>query len=274
MVAVLVSRIGVLVASVLVSDLVGSDLVCGLVLVVSVSLLVSVSVSMTVLLLQREAVRAGAMVSLMAMRVIVLVTMSGIGAVSGVTRVIRVARVFLELNVSALVAAVVLVVLGHKVLQLLAMHLRLETLVLVGGVVDSALVAIGIDQLVVSSHLVSVAMFAVLLHIASLFILDAILEVVLGMRVMLVVVVAMMIVMVMGSLLLVIVVRHEMHGGMTGGRLMIMTMEGGCLDQYTGQQGEGCEYLQEDKDHISLLADCRSLILLRSYHLGHGAAAD
>lgn len=240
MVAVLVSHIGVLVASVLVSDLVG-NLVTSIVLVVSV--LVLMGVSSAVLLLQGETMRAGAMVSLVAaMRVIFLMTMSGIGGVSRVsrvTRVIRVTRVFLELNVSALVAAVLLLVsmvFGHIVMQLLTVHLRLETLVLVGGVVDSALVAIGIDQLVVSSHLVSIAMLAVLLHIASLVILDAVLEVVLGMRVMLVVMLVMM-----GSLLVVIIVRHQMHGGMTGGGLML-TMEGGCLDEGgTGQQGEGCD---------------------------------
>lgn len=241
MVAVLVSHIGVLVASVLVSDLVG-NLVTSIVLVVSVLM----GVSSAVLLLEGETMRAGAMVSLVAaMRMIFLMTMSGIGGVSRVsrvtrvTRVIRVTRVFLELNVSALVAAVLLVVgmvLGHIVMQLLTVHLRLESLVLVGGVVDSALVAIGIDQLVVSSHLVSIAMLAVLLHIASLVILDAVLEVVLGMRVMLVVMLVMM-----GSLLVVIIVRHQMHGGMTGGRLMF-TMEGGCLDEGgTGQQGEGCD---------------------------------
>lgn len=242
MVAVLVSHIGVLVASVLVRDLVG-NLVTSIVLVVSVSVLVLMGVSSAVLLLQGETMRAGAMVSLVAaMRVIFLMTMSGIGRVSRVsrvTRVIRVTRVFLELNVSALVAAVLLVVgmvFGHIVMQLLTVHLRLESLVLVGGVVDSALVAIGIDQLVVSSHLVSIAMLAVLLHIASLVILDAVLEVVLGMGVMLVVMLVMM-----GSLLVVIIVRHQMHGGMTGGRLMF-TMEGGCLDEGgTGQQGEGCD---------------------------------
>lgn len=249
-VAVLVSHIGVLVASVLVSDLVGNP-VTSIVLVVSV--LVLMGVSRAVLLLQGETMRAGAMVSLVAaMRVIFLMTMSGIGGVSRVsrvTRVIRVTRVFLELNVSALVAAVVGMVLGHIVMQLLTVHLRLESLVLVGGVVDSALVAIGIDQLVVSSHLVPIAMLAVLLHIASLVILDAVLEVVLGMRVMLVVLVAMMMIVMlvmMGSLLvMMIIVRHQMHGGMTGGRLMI-TMEGGCLHEGgTGQQGEGCNELQK-----------------------------
>lgn len=212
MVAVLVSHIGVLVASVLVSDLVGY-LVTSIVLVVSV--LVLMGVSSAVLLLQGETMRARAMVSLVAaMRVIFLMTMSGIGGVSRVsrvsrvTRVIRVTRVFLELNVSALVAAVVGMVLGHIVMQLLTVHLRLESLVLVGGVVDSALVAIGIDQLVVSSHLVPIAMLAVLLHIASLVILDAVLEVVLGMRVMLVVLVAMMMNVMMGCLLVMIIVRH------------------------------------------------------------------
>lgn len=252
MVAVLVSHIGVLVASVLVRDLV-SNLVTSIVLVVSVSVLVLMGVSSAVLLLQGETMRARAMVSLVAaMRVIFLMTMSGIGGVSRVsrvtrvTRVIRVTRVFLELNVSALVAAVVGMVLGHIVMQLLTVHLRLESLVLVGGVVDSALVAIGIDQLVVSSHLVPIAMLAVLLHIASLVILDAVLEVVLGMRVMLVVLVAMMMNVMMGCLLVVmIIVRHQMHGGMTGGRLMI-TMKGGCLHEGgTGQQGEGCNELQK-----------------------------
>lgn len=208
-VAVLVSCVGVFVASVLVSNLVG-----GLVSsIVFVGMNVLVSVARTVFLLQREAVRAGAVVSLVTVRVVVLMPMSGISSVSGVTRVIGVTRVLLELHLAALVAAVVLgVVLGHKVVQLLAVHLGFEALVLVGSVVDSALVAISVDQLVVSSHLVSVAVFAVLLHIARLVVLDAILEVVLGMRVVMVVVVAMMLVLVvMASLLMVIVVRHQVH---------------------------------------------------------------
>lgn len=214
MVAVLVSRVGVFVACVLVSSLVG-NLMSGLVFV-GMSVLVLVRVARAVFLLQREAVRAGAaVVSLMTVRVIVLMAMSGISGVSGVTRVIGVTRVLLELHVAALVAAVVLsMVLGHKVVQLLAVHLGLEALVLVGRVVDSALVAIGVDQLVVSSHLVSVAVFAVLLHVARLVVLDAVLEVVLGMRVMMVVVVAMMLVLVVvvaSLLMVVIVVRHQMH---------------------------------------------------------------
>jgi len=127
-------------------------------------------------------------------------------------------------------------------MKFLAMHLSLETLVLIGSIVDSTLVSIGIDQLIVSSHLVSITMFRVLLYIACFVILDAILEIVFGMRIVMIVMVTLIM---MGCLLMmmimVIVMGNQVHGGVTG----CPAMERSGLYYNTGQQGKCCDYLNK-----------------------------
>lgn len=168
-----------------------------------VSSIMSSIVSGSVLLTQCKAVRARTMVTtFMAVRVVILMTMAGVARTAGI-------GMFLEVNLAALISAVTMcLVCGHEMMQLLAVDLGLKALVLVSSVVDSTLVTIGIDQLIVSSHLVAITMFAVLFDIACLVILDTIVEVVFGMGVM---VIVMMFVMVVACSLMVVVVRHQVH---------------------------------------------------------------
>lgn len=111
------------------------------------SVVVSVAVSMSVILLQGVAVGA------------VTVTVSVIVSVSVIVTGMRAGGVLLKLNVTTLVSTVsVSVVLNLVVsVQLLPVDMGLESLVLVGGVVDSPLVAIGVDQLIVSGNLMAVS---------------------------------------------------------------------------------------------------------------------
>lgn len=169
----------------------------------------------------------------------------------------------LELHMSTCVAAVAMVD-GHVLVHLLAMHMSLEALVLVGCVVDSTLVAIGIDQLIVSSHLVALPCLALFLDITCLGILDSILEVVLGMGVM---VIAMVVVMLMVASVMVIVVGDQMHRCVTGGS----TMKRSCPNDHKGQQGKG-----ESNGYLQRRGSCSQRLSepCRSYLRGHGAAAD
>lgn len=115
-------------------------------------LTVAVSVPMSVFLFQRIAVGAASVTMSMTMTVTMLLVSVPV-VVSGLRGVL------LELNVSALVAAVSMAMVLRLVVivELLAMDMSLESLVLVRRVVDSSLVAIGIDQLIVSGNRVAMS---------------------------------------------------------------------------------------------------------------------
>lgn len=212
------------------------------------SVVVSVAVSMSVILLQGVAVGA----------VTVTVTVSVIVSVSVIVTGVRAGGVLLKLNVTTFVSTVsVSVVLNLVVsVQLLAVDMGLESLVLVGGVVDSPLVAIGVDQLIVSGNLMAVSWFALRLDIPGLVILDAVVEVVFGVRVV-VVVSVLVTVMTVVVFLVVIVVGCQVYGGVAGGTSMavvFVAMERSCPNGSDCHQSEYYEKLRKEKDFVRIVS--------------------
>jgi len=111
----------------------------------------TMAMSMTMILFQRVAV--GAATVTVSMTMTMTIAMSFV-SVAGVMAGVR--GVLLELDVSALVAAVSMSVVLNMVVieELFAVDLGLESIVLIRRIVDSSLVTIGIDQLIVSGNLV------------------------------------------------------------------------------------------------------------------------
>lgn len=210
------------------------------------SVVVSVAVSMSVILLQGVAVGA------------VTVTVSVIVSVSVIVTGMRAGGVLLKLNVTTLVSTVsVSVVLNLVVsVQLLPVDMGLESLVLVGGVVDSPLVAIGVDQLIVSGNLMAVSWFALRLDIPGLVVLDAIVEVVFGVRVM-VIVSVLVTMMTMVVVLVMVVVGCQVYGGVAGGPTMavvFVAMERSCPNGSDCNQSEYYEKLRKEMDFFRIVS--------------------
>lgn len=105
------------------------------------------------------------------------------------------------MGITAIVASVT--VISNMMVCGFTVYDRVETAMLISYVMDSALMAIGINQLIMSGYFVAITFFAMLLIVAGLLILNTIVEMIFGMRVM---AVTMAVTMFMSMLVVMIVV--------------------------------------------------------------------
>lgn len=102
-----------------------------------------------------------------------------VGIAAGMTMLVSVSS---ERSLTASVATLMVSINLWVMSMTNAFHVRLESMMLVGSVFDNALSSISFMQRVLSLHNVSIAVFPLALVISGLMILDAVLELILGMR--------------------------------------------------------------------------------------------